>query len=387
MKDSVILYLWLKMAVPNFIKAHKLIEYFGGIENVYKATEKQINEIVELNDKEKSALIDKDTLPAGKILRLCEIKDIKVIALDDPLYPNELIETGEHPLVLFAYGNYEKALSKPKIAIVGTKNCTSYAEINTANLSGALSLSGFTIVTGVAKGIDTAAINGALKVGGSVIAIIPSGHTSTLLSTSYKFKDIRKNGVILSEHFPNTPTTKFTYHQRNRLISGISIGTIVTQAPIKSGALVTANYAIDQDRDLFILTANVDMKQSEGSNILLLKGATATLGYKDIVEYYKPMLKDALNDDISNDMLDFCKKKTEDDADILYDFKRIAMEHMNTEEKLVFSIIDTVETDIDYIIQQSGLPVSEVMASLSSLEALGTIVSCPGNKYKILIRG
>ncbi len=369
------------------LEAYKLYRHFGSIEKIYGATEDDIAQLEFLDVNSKDAVLNKDTSVAQSILRMCESNKIDVITVDDARYPRQLLEIHNYPCVLFAYGEFEKAFSKPLIAVVGTRECTSYGQRMGAKISEILSYAGFTIVTGVAKGIDTSVINAAISMNASVVTVLPKGLGQVALSSSYKFKDVRKNGVIITEYLPYFKTHKFVYQERNRILAGLCIGAVIIQAPHKSGAVMTANFAMDQNRDVFSLPGNIDMPQSEGTNQLIKEGAIPIISPKDIVDYYKPIYGDIINADIPEHMLllpPATQSETETEEQN-YDFKRVAINHLDEYERLVFDIMQSGETDCDRIIEKCQTHSSNVMYALTSLEAQGMIKACPGNKYKIKI--
>lgn len=386
MKDNKILWLWLIHALEGRSqRISKIHGYFGSIEKAYAADGACLAELRFLNDKDILALSDKSTENAEATTRFCLSKGIDIITYDDEMYPPELKEIHGYPGVLFAYGNVTEAFKRPRIAVVGTRDCTSYGTVATSLFSGAIAKAGFTVVTGIADGVDATAISSALKVGGSVIAVLPGGHTRTQLSTNYKFKEVIKNGVILSEHLPDTEVYRYSYHERNRLLSGLSLGVIVTQAPEKSGALITARYAVEQNRDLFAVVANIDMLQSKGSNSLIQEGAVPLVDYKDVLNYYSISLGDRIKTDITVEPVEIKEPDKTEMDEMVHDYQRVAAHHLTDDEQRVFQYIGLLETDIDSIIDKSELPVAVVMTALSSLESMGAITACPGNKYKINI--
>lgn len=385
-RTEALYWLWILDALGGkSYKASKLCTQIASAAEIYRADFGRLSAYEGIDGDDIEALCSKDLSAAENYMRFCTSKGVRIILHTDDEYPIELKETDGYPAVLFAYGNVEEAFAKPKIAIVGTRECTAYGEKCTKELAFALSKTGFAIVTGVARGIDTAAIEGAVAAHGSIIAMLPGGHLNTHFNSSYKFKELHEHGVLLSEHLPNTQTHKFSYHERNRLISGLSLGTVVTQAPLSSGALITASHAINQNRDVFALISNTDMDQAKGSNNLLREGAVPLIDYKDIVNFYRFALGDRIDPDTAIDFREITRDDSEEkDIDTeVKDFKRIAGQHLTFEETTVFDCIGLNETDIDSIIEKTGYPVSTVMSILSSLEATGAITPCPGNKYKI----
>lgn len=386
MNEKHILWIWLKAALNDrSLKTYKTYTHFKSIDAVYGAAEKELEKLKFLDNNDIKALTDKNLDEAQKIYRLCSSNSIGMTTIDDDDYPELLREIDNPPCVLFYYGNYKKAFSKPCITIVGTRSCTTYGEVTTTYISGMLAACGFTIACGVAKGIDTIAMESAVKSDGSVIMVLPDGLIATSYTNKYKFKNIRYNGVVISEHLPEEKTSKYTYHERNRILSGIALGTIVTQAPERSGALITANYAADQGRDVFALVANIDMEQSKGSNRLIKDGATPIFGYNEVLETYLPRFSDLLTQSSEEEHIASLKRDEDDQFIKAEDFKRVIMKQLDPDEQQVFSLMSHREVTSDYIIDRTNLPVANVLGIISSLEAKGAIISCPGNKYKILV--
>ncbi len=386
MNENHILWIWLKTALNDrSLKTYKIYKKLGNIQSIYSCTVKDIDSLEFLTDKDKSMLLDKDLSSVNQTYRLCKSNSIGITTIEDDDYPKLLREIDNPPCVLFYYGNYAKAFSKPCITIVGTRDCTTYGEVTTTYISGMLAACGFTIACGVAKGIDSFAMESAVKSDGSVIMVLPDGLIATNYTNKYKFKNIRYNGVVISEHLPNEKTSKYAYHERNRILSGVSLGTIVTQAPQVSGSLITAGYAADQGRDVFAVPANIDMIQSKGSNKLIKDGATPIFGYEDVLETYLPRYKDVLIKCSEKDQINILKKSEEDLFIKVEDFKRVIIKQLDEDEQKVFALMSHREVTADYIIDRTNIPVSQVLGIISSLEAKGAIVSCPGNKYKILV--
>ncbi len=388
MDNNVLLWLWLKIAVRDKnLEAYKLYRHYGSIEKIYALTLDDLAQIDFVSVDTKEALLNKKTDHATSILKMCQSNKIDILTVNDARYPSQLLEIYNYPCILFVYGDYEEAFSKPMIAIVGTRDCTSYGIRTAAKITEVLGYAGFTIVTGVAKGIDSSAINAATGMDASVIAVLPSGIANATLSSSYKFKDVRKNGAIISEYLPSFKTHPYVYQERNRILAGLCIGSVIIQAPKKSGALMTATYSLNQNRDVFALPGNIDMPQSEGSNRLLKDGAIPIITLKDIVDYYKPLLGDKINDDIPDYLLQFPSPIQVDEQveEQVYDFKQKIMGSLDENEMLIMSILHSGATDINTIIEKSELHLSIVMSTLTSLEAKGAVVSDIGNNFKIKI--
>ncbi len=388
MNNNILLWLWLKVAVSDRnLEAYKLYEQFRSIEKIYDLTIDEIAPLEFLSIKSKESILNKDTRVAQSILHTCESNKIDIITVDDERYPKQLLEIYNYPCVLFSYGDFEKAFSKPIITIVGTRKCTSYGTRIAAKISAVLSYAGFTVVTGVANGIDTAVINAVTDIEGSLLAVLPKGIAQVNLGSSYKFKDVRKNGAIITEYLPGFKSHQFVYQERNRILAGLCVGSVIIQAHKKSGAGMTANYALNQNRDVFVLPGNIDMPQSEGTNRLIKEGAIPIVTLRDIVDYYKPIYGDIINDDIPDHMITFPSflqfQQENEKEEETYDFKRVVTKHLDEYERAVFELIQSGLTNGDHIIEKSNISSSDAMYALSSLEGKGLITAYPGNNYKI----
>ena len=387
MSDEHIKWIWVKQAVSDRSKkSYRLFETFKTVDKIYEASEKDYESLDFLDSNDRDQLCRKKLTHAVEESRICEQLDIKLTSIEDDDYPALLREIDNPPVMLYHYGNYQKAFAKPVITIVGTRNCTTYGESVATFLGSTLTSCGFSIGCGVARGVDFAAMNGAIKADGSAILVLPDGLAVTNYSNKYKIKDLRYNGVVISEHLLSEPTTRYAYHERNRILSGIALGTIVAQAPRSSGALITANYALEQGRDVFAVPANIDMDQSAGSNKLIKDGAIPIFGFEDVLETYLPKYPDLLTRNVSTDGVKLAKHDSDDDFVKAEDFRRVVLNDLEFNEKPIFELISYKEVTIDYIIDRSQMKPADVLSILTSLEAKGAIRKLPGNKYIISVK-
>ena len=382
MNDSIVLWLWLKLAVESHsITMTKLIAHFKSIQAVYECNGEQLSELDFIDNKLKSALLKKQLKPAVSMLDYCERNGIGILTIDNDKYPELLKNIYNPPCVLFYLGDLLKIIDKPSITIAGTRRCTPYAEAQTKEISARLSMIGFNIVTGFSSGIETAAAISAAKCDGSVICIIIGGLMNKNFMRKSLFQEVLVNGAVVSECFPLESTNQYSYYERNRLLSGMSLGTLVMQAPAKSGSLMIANYALDQGRDVFALMANVDTPESYGSNQLIRQGAKPVLGFEDVLEEYigkYPLHpQQCTTQTVAEVQKDKQAARLENKREIFYD-------QLDADERKVFDLLSDKELSSDYIIENSGMPIGKVMRVLTQLETMGAIISCPGDKYKIL---
>lgn len=378
-----ILWLWIKESLNyNNKKTIKLVDYFGSAEEVYNAMDYSVCSF--LTEKEIRMLSKKDLRAAWEIYGECMENEIGIFTLEDRLYPELLLEIDNPPSPLFFKGHLLSCLEKPSITIVGTRKNNGYGEKITKELAAALSACGFTIICGVAEGIDTIAYQAALQADARLILVAPFGLLSNHGWKTRFFKDILRRGAIVSEIFPRLSSHRYAYHERNRILSGLSEATLVTQAPEKSGALMTAHYAAEQNRDVFACMANTDMIESAGSNRLIKEGCYPVTDFSDILQHFLPHYEEelapinckpehviSLQEELQQEKLDAFKKKN--------------LKKLSSSEQIVFSLLSTEEKSAEAIIEASALPVNDVLQILTTLEYSGLIVSCPGEKYKIIL--
>lgn len=381
--NDTLIAIWLKLALDDSsTKTYKVFKHFGDFEKVHEASYEELKEIPELKEKEIEALMNKDLHEAGNVAQVCTENFIEIITITDERYPKSLLELNCPPCVLFVSGNFDKAVSKPCIAVVGTRSCTEYGKRITSVMSGGLAVSGCTIVTGIANGIDEAAYMSAVKANGTVILVLPDGLFFSKPKTKI-LKSETHNTVVISEHLPYQKQTKFAYQERNRIISGLSCCCLVTQAPESSGALITANYTIEQGKELFVVPANIDIPQSVGSNKLFYDGAIPVFNYIDILENMNIQYDKDLTDIYAKSASYFDGKTSYANKQDIETFKKMFAPKLPEKTLKVLACFEDKPLSFDYIIKNTNLPVREVSSQLSHLETLDIIEALPGGNYKL----
>ena len=268
----------------------------------------------------------------------------KKITIQNKEYPEALKEIHDPPKELYINGEITPK-DKTAIAIVGTRKYSQYGKQVALDISGELAKLGITIVSGLAKGIDTFAHQAALENKGRTIAVLGTGidKDSFFPSCNYRLGEkISQYGAVISEYPPGTRGTQFTFPQRNRIVSGLSLGVVVIEAPEKSGALITAALALEQNREVFAVPGPIYEENSKGTNQLIKLGAKPVTCVEDILE--------ELN------LLHLLKTE------------RKKIEPETKEEEIIFSVLSLKPTHIDEIIKRSGLPTPIVNSTLMMLE-------------------
>ncbi len=290
MKSRDTLYwIWLSEALGAGSSAfRRLISLYDTAFDVFRAEESELEQIPELTERVKKALCDKSLQRATEILDKCEREGIGVLCYDEDAYPRALRDIQKPPMLLYYRGNLPDFNRDLCIGIVGTRSMSAYGMKQAYKMSYELASAGTVVVSGMAKGIDGVAAAAAIKAGGITVAVLgcgvdipyPSHHRNL-------YQSICKSGVVLSEFAPGTRPVGYHFPMRNRIISGLSQATVVVEAGIGSGSLITAKDAILQGRDVFAIPANVGSKGADGTNGLLRDGARMALSAADVLAPYQ----------------------------------------------------------------------------------------------------
>jgi DNA processing protein len=291
----------------------------------------------------------RDETDAELELQLAAEHGIDVLTEADASYPRPLRQIHDPPGVLFRRGK-PHAQDELAVAIVGTRHATRYGLAQAERLAGSLAQTGFTVVSGLARGIDAAAHRGALAAGGRTIAVLASGLLEIYPPEHVKLADeVAASGYLLSEAPPRMAPIAGAFPQRNRVISGLSLGTIVVEAPARSGALITARHAYEQGREVFAVPGPVDSRMSRGCHALIKDGAKLVESIDDVLAELGPLA-------------DSIKRE---DGTVL---RQPAELTLNEIEQQVLAAIDGAPTSIDAIAAASGLAIHHVLSTISVLE-------------------
>lgn len=292
-------------------------------------------------------------------ISLVEKNNSKILTFWDDEYPYYLRKIYDPPVFLFIKGNIVGE-DENAIAIVGTRHPTHYGRKIVEQITSELINNGLTIVSGLARGIDTIAHYTALQKKGRTFAVLGSGLDYIYPAENKKlFQSIPENGCIITEYLFGTKPDAINFPRRNRIISGLSLGTLIIETDVTGGAMLTAKYALDQNREVFAVPGNVDTKQSRGTNYLIQTGqAKLVTGAKDILEEFGDR---------------FIKKETKP--------KEIDLSHLNVFENKIYDMLDSEPLHIDMISEKTDLSTSECLVHLLSLEFKGLIKSLPGKYF------
>ena len=281
---------WLWLAnLPKLNNQMKLalLEHFGEPDKIYYGEKEEYFLVPGMNRTAAEILENKDLERADRILGDCDRLGLRIITMRDVEYPDRLRNIYDPPLLLYVQGRMPRFDEEVAVAMVGTRRASPYAMEMGEKLAFQMAGLGAVIVSGLAAGGDAAAHRGALRAGGFTAAVIGGGHDILYPRENRRlYEDIGARGVILSEYPPGTEHMGRHFPVRNRIISGLSLGVVVTEAPEQSGALITASRALDQGRDVFVLPGQAGDWHCAGSNRLLRDGAGPAMDAWDVLGHY-----------------------------------------------------------------------------------------------------
>lgn len=288
MTENDIYGVWLQQTVgEGSRKAPLLLEYFGSCKGVYEADEQEIRLSGILNPRELERFLDTPLDMAGEITEACRRLGYDIITPDDDIYPERLLNIPDYPAALYICGTFPKIDDEVCIAIVGTRRASRYGYTTATSIAKDLAACGAIVVSGCARGIDTAAHQGALLSGGQTLAVLGCGiNTRYNLENEGLRKVISTSGALVSEYPPGSPPLSYHFPIRNRIISALSLGVIVVEAGAKSGSLITANLALEQGKDIFSVPGEVSSYLAKGTNRLIFDGAKPIESAADVLEEY-----------------------------------------------------------------------------------------------------
>jgi len=372
MRKSDRLKSWLALhLIPGMgsVTCHKLAAHFGGPDKALAASITDMSKVCRLRQESLAALTDgrrQEYLSrAAAEIEQASAVNISIIAFDDPLYPALLKNIHDPPPVLYVRGNPE-ILNSKGIGIVGSRAATHYGRNIAQKMAASLAGRGFTIVSGMALGIDTAAHKGALTATGRTIAVLGSGLDVIYPPGNHRlYKEISYAGAVISEYPFGTIPDTFRFPARNRIISGLSLGVVVVEATIRSGSLITANHALEQGREVFAVPGRIDSAKSAGSHSLLQQGAKLVHSIDDIVE------------ELSAGTL---FKNQARPASNIPEQKNVMQ--LNQEEATLFACLDVYPLTIDELVRESGFSPQKANELLLLLELKGLVESLPGKSFQ-----
>lgn len=376
---------WLWLATrPGMTEREKIdvLARFGSPEDCYYAD--KFSGIENLSKNALEALCDKDLQEAESISEACQRKKIHILTYGDDLYPSLLRNIIDPPLILYYRGSLPDFDREPVIGVVGTRKASAYGLSTARQMSRQIAAHGGLVVSGMAEGIDAQATWGALDAGKPAIGVLGSGVDKVYPACNRDlYRKMEQYGCLISEYPPGTAPDRWHFPRRNRIISGLSNGVLVVEAPQKSGALITVRQALEQGRDVFVVPGNIGVTSCEGSNALLKDGAAMVTSGWDVIGEYAYRYPDKIHKEIHVVEEVDDKIVVDNTNPSLYsDLENIAADLSDT-EKVILAAIGTGEQLVDTVIAKTGLSSSDVLAALTMLEVSGFVTTRPGGWVQI----
>ena len=379
---------------------HRLLERFHDPEELYHTADSIL---------EKYGIKDKDLHTAQNILHKCNKKGIKLLPIADSAYPGRLRNTPDAPILLYYKGvlpDWEKA---PFIGVVGTRKASAYGLQIARQMGSQIASCGGIVVSGGASGVDSGAMQGALDAGFPVVGVLGCGVDVVYPRNNRKlFETVVQTGCLLSEYPPEAEGIPWHFPARNRIISGVSNGVLVVEAPKKSGALITAQRALEQGRDVFVVPGNINTPACEGSNALLQEGAIPALSGWNVVSSYETLYPDQVQKSTktpvftegsapakvtqttqiptekSADGETGRKKSIDNSANSTYS---VVLENrhpvLNEEEKYVLAQLTREPKEAAELIAKLDMPSGKVLSILTMLAVKGLVFKHPGGRFSL----
>lgn len=352
----------------------KLMKHFGSPDRALGASISELAKIEGIGFKTAEQIVaTRNKFETGKELELAEKLGVWIIHLEDPRYPPPLKQIYDPPPVLYVKGSLTRQ-DNLAISIVGTRRCSLYGQEQASRLAHFLASAGFTIVSGMARGIDTAAHQGALAAKGRTIAVQGCGLSQIFPPENKRlFELIAESGACVSELPLQYEPKSENFPPRNRIIAGLSLGTIVIEGPLRSGALITARAALDNNREVMAVPGKIDSPLSKGAHRLIRQGATLVESVEDVMEalgYVGEQLQGHVTEAVTA-----ASQKMETPLFEGRQFK------LTDDEKRIYDALGKEPLHIDQIIADTDVPAGNVNAGLISLQLKGLIKQLPGNLF------
>ena len=344
------------------MKIRALLDHFGDLKEAWHADSRELGEAGLDRRALANFMTARSNISLDAEMEKIEHRGAKVLTWDDPTYPPRLLKIYNPPPVLYVRGDILDE-DRWAVAVVGTRGATVYGKEVARRLAGGLARNGLTIASGLARGIDSTAHQAALDAGGRTIAVLGSGVDVIYPAESRQLaKAVIGRGAIVSEYAMGTRPEASNFPPRNRIISGLSLGVVIVEAGKRSGALITADFALEQGREVFAVPGNIYRNKSMGPNKLIQQGAKPVLSIEDILE--------ELN-------LTMVSQQAE--------VRAVVPE--NETEAALLEYITADPVHVDQIGQKSGLPIAQVSSTLALMELKGMVRQVGGMNYVVAREG
>lgn len=377
--NDVEYWIWLQRALGYGAPLpQSLLEIHGGARAIYSLTTDELGKLDGLSRSQSRRLADKSLDEAQKAAENCANRGWSILTFGDEEYPESLREIYAPPCVMYICGDWQSVRGTPMVAMVGTRRITPYGMEAATKLAIGLASHGATIVSGLALGVDGAAHKGALKGGGRTVAVIGCGPDIDYPAANRELRRlIELHGAVVSEYPPGVRPSQYTFPVRNRIIAGLSLGTLVVEAGARSGSLITANLAAEMGRDVFAVPGSIFSPMSEGTNRLLRDGAKPVACAADVLDEYSgrfPSLLSAAERPMSDE------KRAAPDEHAAPMPARLP-QNLTDVQAAVLGMLGSEPEHVDRLALRANLEPRAVLGALTILEIEGLARSYPGRRF------
>ncbi len=400
--EKELYWIWLQDCWGFARKTDKFTDAFKDARSVFEATAEDRRAV--FASAFSSKMNKKDLKKAEEILAFCNEHKIHVITPDSEFYPKKLLTTQDYPLVLYVRGDVTTLNSNLSIAVIGSRTCSLYGEEVTEKIVAGLAEKKVTIISGGALGIDSVAHRTAMENGSKTVLVMGCGHGYGYLPENSELrKAVSKCGALITEYPPFYPVDHGSFPKRNRIISGMSDGVLVTEAAENSGTFSTVNHAKRQKRTIFALPGDIISKKFDGSNQLIVEGAVPVFSGEAILEKYGIESKGASFEKSESPFMNIEERgktarkikapskkqvtketqKAENKTEKITENTKNPPEGISKNAEIVYNIMSEGESELDAITRKSGLGIGVVLAAISELEIFGVISKSGPNTFGI----
>lgn len=361
--------------------------HFSGAEQAFYASDDAYAGIPGVTNAD--SLRDKDLAQAEAVIAACSEAGIRIVTMQDAAYPARLRTLDDAPVVLFCKGNLQD-LNGPSVAVIGTRKASVYGMTQAKRFGHGLAQCGCTVISGGAVGVDTEALYGALMAGGPAIAVLGCGLDVNYPKANYHlFRQVEQRGCLISEFPPGTEPYSYHFPRRNRIISGMSLGVLITEAPAKSGALITADLALEQGRDVFVLPANVGVSSFGGNLKLLREGAVPVGTAWDILQEYAAQYPSLCKKEetglpqVETKVEETEKKVIDKPKTKAYIDVKDMLPQLTSGERALVELLQSGPMHIDDLVEKTGMTAGSALASLTVLEVKKVVCRPSPRMYEL----
>ena len=398
---------WLWLTTRQGLDARSVLtvlDYFVTPERAYYADREEYDQLP-IPPRARIGLYSKELDTADRILGDCQRLSLRIMTLRDGDYPERLRQISAPPTVLYIRGKLFDFDEESAIAVVGSRKPSQYGEMAAAKLGLELAAGGALVLSGIAEGLDTCALKGALKAGGPVVSVLGGGIDVPYPAVNrYLYEDVAAAGALISEYPPGTEHKGFHFPRRNRILSGLSLGVLAVECKLHSGTMSTVRHAMDQDRDIFAIPGAINAPMSEGTNWLIQQGAKLVTRGEDILEEYRDRFpgrlgrREPLSPQAEQQRLEDMEREetalpvkqetpVQEERPALERVSKAEQAGRFTDDQLaILRALGEESRSAEELVEQTGIPARRILSALTMLQVERAVEEGAGRRFSTLLR-